>query len=404
MILMQQVVNRISFLLGDADTLTAMPEQPPLMPYAPETLNFLSALSDHLRKDPEARSMKDVMTFAFWCRPAGLKEKKRNYEGNLTQRLGRGVSLHFAPSNIPTLFAYTLAAGLLGGDSCIVRLPSQSTPQEERICRALRLVCKTESPAFQSRIVLLRCGHEPEVIQFLTDLCDVRIIWGGDRSVMEIRKAALLPRSIDLPFADRGSVMVLDAEKILNEKNLEGLVQNFYIDTYLTDQNACSSPQILYWRGNPESIEPAQKRFWAEAQKLAAARYSLEAEVSVKKWETAFALAAVTPGAEISIGQNLAVRVKVPCLKPWMWDYAQAGGFFIEASGADLLPLLPVLGKHCQTICRAGVGAEEILDLLRTHHAGGGDRIVTPGHTLDFSMVWDGFDLIDMLSRRVVVS
>ena len=38
------------------------------------------------------------------------------------------------------------------------------------------------------------------------------------------------------------------------------LAQNFYNDTYAVDQNACSSPHLMLWKGKSKII--AKKKFW----------------------------------------------------------------------------------------------------------------------------------------------
>ena len=51
------------------------------------------------------------------------------------------------------------------------------------------------------------------------------------------------PRCIDLAFADRFSISLVDSNKLnlLKPKDLSILVRNFYNDTYTMDQFGCSS-------------------------------------------------------------------------------------------------------------------------------------------------------------------
>ena len=60
---------------------------------------------------------------------------------------------------------------------------------------------------------------------------------------------------------------MINTNKILNLSNekLFKLCKNFYNDTYLFDQNACTSPQSILWIGNNSLI--AKKNFgnvWRE--------------------------------------------------------------------------------------------------------------------------------------------
>ena len=109
----------------------------PLRPFAPEALDFLSALSAALLKDREAKAYPDVITFAYFCRKAHLARLQEEYAGQLDDRLGRGVVFHIAPSNVPINFAYSLTAALLSGNGSIVKASSRDFPQTRIVCRAM---------------------------------------------------------------------------------------------------------------------------------------------------------------------------------------------------------------------------------------------------------------------------
>ena len=78
----------------------------PLRPFCEEVQAFLSDVSTALLRDREARHYPDVVTFAFFCRSANLEQLRAEYPES--DRLGRGVTFHIAPSNVPVNFAYSL--------------------------------------------------------------------------------------------------------------------------------------------------------------------------------------------------------------------------------------------------------------------------------------------------------
>ena len=45
---------------------------------------------------------------------------------------------------------------------------------------------------------------------FSQSISDVRIIWGGDNTIDQIRKNKIPPRSFDLTFADRYSFCIIN--------------------------------------------------------------------------------------------------------------------------------------------------------------------------------------------------
>ena len=65
----------------------------------------------------------------------------------------------------------------------------------------------------------------------------------------------------------------------------------------------------------------------------------------------------------------------------------------------DLVPL--VNDKRCQTI--AYVGDKEIFKPLIDAGVKGIDRIVPMGKTMDFDLIWDGYNLPSFLARTVVM-
>lgn len=390
----------IHYLVGSAQILAAMPEQKALVPFADRILAFLDALSRALLQDPAIHGMPDAAAFAFWCRGGSLRHMKQEYGGQ--NRLGRGVTVHFAPSNIPVLFAFTMASGLLSGSCAIVRLSSRSSAQEIRICAHIRELAEGDFPDIAPRIVLCRYEHNREITDMLSSICDVRVLWGSDSSVSEIRRSPLPPRGIDMPFAARGSAAVIRAGEINRTDQLDIIARNFYNDTYLNDQNACSSPVMIGWLGEDAQVQSARKKFWDEMARLLDEKgYTVSADLAFRKLSSAYVLAALDDVRHIERPDNRLVCVEVSSFCENMWEYTVPGGFFIECSGTDLRFMQPILSEHCQTLCCIGIDPTEFSRMVIAEGLKGVDRIVGAGHTLDYTLSWDGFRVIDMMSRAI---
>lgn len=424
------VIGKITFLLGDAQVLEQMRNQPAREPFDGETLRLLARLAEVIRKDRSIVGMPDVMTFAFWCRRAHLAQLKSAYApeadahdgdgkaretdgirelseiSSFQKRLGRGVSLHFAPSNIPVLFAFTMAAGLLAGNCVIVRLPQKQTEEADAVIAALQSLLETEFRQFRDRILLCRYAHDADVTAYLSSLCDVRLIWGSDASVREIRSIPLRPRAVEIPFASRGSAAVFGAGAMIRAEDPMQVARAFYNDTYLNDQNACSSPRMIFWVGERQEIETARARFWKQMELLLEEKpYEVAAALAVKKTDAALLFAAAfsdeISGIQITAQTNRLVRVWTPKLSGQMWDYTAPGGFFIESGGIAPEQMRGILGEYCQTLCTFGVDRIQLAEQIWQMRAAGVDRVVEVGHALDFSLTWDGVDLIEAMSRRI---
>ena len=379
----------------------------PLQPFAEPVMAFLSDLGAVLLKDKQAKAYPDVVTFAFFCRRANLEALKDEYTGQVDDRLGRGLTFHIAPSNVPINFAYSLVAALLSGNACVVKASSQDFVQTRIVCRAMEELFKGEHAAMADYVnVVIYPRERQNITEEYSALCDARIIWGGDETVCRVRQAAMPPHAVEVTFPDRYSLLVIRPEAILamDDKQLKQTAQGFYNDTYLTDQNACTSPRLVYWVGEGETLQAAQERFWNAVLAYAQPRYSAEPVVAVDKLTAAYRAAIALPGARLhAMAENTVVRVQVDALTADIDEHRCAGGFFIEYASPSLDALVPVVKRKYQTLSYIGAEKEELCSFVVQNGLRGIDRIAPVGHTMDFSLTWDGYDLIRTLSRRLSV-
>ncbi|MDR1115090.1 MAG: acyl-CoA reductase, partial [Tannerella sp.] len=248
---MQQSFNDIELLFPAAiDWEDWRRRQKPCEPFSDSVIAFLNALSVSLMKDTNSRTYPDVVTFAFFCRKHQLLTLKHQYQTD-ELRLGRGTVFHVAPSNVPVNFAYSLIAGLLSGNNNIVRVSSKEFPQVDLIVKHLYELSKNEEfSGIIHRIVLIRYDRNSNATGYFSSFCNVRVIWGGNETITQIRRNPLPSRSFDVTFADRYSLAVINADVLIQETNLQKIAEGFYNDTYFFDQNACSAPHLIIWTGD----------------------------------------------------------------------------------------------------------------------------------------------------------
>ena len=375
----------------------------PLSPFSDEVILYLNELSSILLRMPEVRHYPDVVTFAFFCRKANLLHLQKEHATN-SLRLGRGLVFHIAPSNVPVNFAYSLICGLLAGNNNIVRLPGKQFRQVDLIVEALRTLSADERFDMVSRMVHLikydRGGIETTTY---SALADVRVIWGGDETIRTIRQSPLPPRSYDIAFADRYSVCVLNAISILEEPSLDKIVEGFYNDTYLFDQNACSAPQLMVWVGTADKIEKAKEYFWTALQQHVDRKYKLEPILAVDKLSAFYRQAILSDVVKEENKNNNLWRVRLRKLSADIPQYRCAGGYFSEYSTTDFNDLASIVTTKYQTLAYFGFSKDELQQFVLNNHIKGIDRIVPIGKTTDFSLIWDGYDLITMLSREISI-
>jgi hypothetical protein len=400
---MQKNFSEVTFLFPAEVDMNPFLKQRATEPFSEEACLFLNALSHELTKD--IRTYPEVAALAFFCRKANILQLKMKYEqGNDSFRLGRGIVFHVAPSNVPLNFAYSLICGILSGNCNIVRAPSKEFEQVSIVCEALERVKKGgEHTTIANRILIVRYNRQNLATDYFSSVCDVRIIWGGDATIDEIRKKDIPARAFDVTFADRFSLCVINAEEYLREKDILRIAVGFYNDTYLFDQNACTSPHLIVWLGDKENVLLAKKIFWDELHKVVVAKYTaMQPVIAVDKLTSFYTQATLSGGvSKIATEDNFIWRVQIEELPNDIDTFRCAGGYFTEYHAESLAELSKVINRTYQTMAYYGLSKETLTNFLKESMPSGIDRIVPIGRTAEFSLNWDGFELITTLSRSI---
>lgn len=390
-------LNGVEYVIGTADIVNA-----PIRVYDDTACAFIAELSAEILKSPLARTYPDLSALAFWGRKANLQKLKEAF-GDTAGRLGRGLCFHIAPSNIPVNFAFTYLFGLLAGNANIVRLPSKTFPQIDALCDLMKKVLP-KYPEIEKRTAFVRYPRSDEITAEFCKIADARMIWGGDKTIENIKALPASPRCVDIAFADRYSLAMIDGEAVLNadDAQMKRLAENFYNDTWLMDQNACSSPQIILWQNDSDE---ARQKFWDAAFAVAETKYALQDAVAVDKY-TLFCTEAVSNDNAESFTRNgnLLYREEVKALTPDIVNHRGKGGYFFEHALTDLSELCAVITEKFQTITYFGIDAVALREELIAANVRGIDRIVPVGKAMDIDVIWDGHDLVRELSRIVSVS
>lgn len=402
MILMQlnsDVLKRLKYLVGSVDIAAELPSVRAKTPFDDSIVDFLNDVSRELMSDREAKLYSDVVTFAFWIRRGSILKLKERFEKQGKIYLGKGVAFHVAPSNVPVNFAYSLVAGLLTGNANVVRVPSKGFPQVDIICQAMNRVLGMHEEMKQY-VLCVRYERDKHINDLFSSVADVRIVWGGDQTIAELRQSSLPPRSGEITFADRYSLAVIDSDSYLSNDNKSRIAEDFYNDTFFTDQNACTSPRLIAWIGT--RIAEAKEIFWEEEHSLVEKKYTFQAIQGVNKLTKSYLIAVAEPGVKVEKHiDNLIIRVSVPTITEQLMDFRDNSGYFYEYDCKDIMDLLPLCNdKRCQTI--GYIGDNRVL--LPLIHSGikGIDRVVPIGKTMDFDLIWDGYNLPELLTRTVV--
>lgn len=394
---MQQNFEKITYLVGNQQILEHMKDVQVKPMFSEEIIDFLGALSKKLLSNKKAKTYADIVSYAFWIRKQSLVKTIKNYT-DYDERIGRGVSFHITPSNVPVNFAVSFTSALLAGNACVVRVSNKSFEQVDIIVKEISFLLENDYKYMKPYLCLIRYEYDETLTQFLSDMCDIRIVWGGNQTIEKVRKAKLPSRAIEMTFADRHSIALIQADEYLKE-DAKKVARDFYTDTYYTDQNACSSPKMVVWFG--KQVEKARSIFWEELGVLVAEEYKLPPIVTVDKLFSLCMLAAQHKGVHKVGTDNVIMRVLLDNIPEDLMGYKDKGGYFFEYIAKDLSELHSLYSKSCQTISYLGLDPIEIKKDVFQCGPRGVDRIVPVGQTMELSFKWDGYDMIETMSRYV---
>ena len=397
---MSKSFDQVELLVGDKVVYTNS-----FSPYDPILCNFLDAFSKELNKK-STKVYPDLKSLSFWCRKKNIDRIKKNFLTNEI-RAGKGLIFHIAPSNVPTNFMYSLIFGLLTGNSNIVRVPSKSFNQVKIICNLIKDLLKMKKfNSLKKNIKIVKYGNENEnFTKYISSLCDVRIIWGGDKSIENIRRFPIKSRSFDLTFADRYSFCIVKASEYLKNQGKKKIAFDFYNDTYLFDQNGCSAPRLIYWVGNSRDIFKAKEIFWKSLHEvLLEKKYIIQSMTAVNKYSASCNAALDYNNVTLPIApDNLISRVELNSLYADVTERTCAGGSYFEYSDQALDKLLNFVSRKFQTLTYIGFKRGELVSFFAGKRIVGLDRIVPCGRASAFGLIWDGYDMIRHMSRVVSI-
>jgi hypothetical protein len=102
---------------------------------------------------------------------------------------------------------------------------------------------------------------------------------------------------------------------------------------------------------------------------------------------------------ELKRSEKGVYRLKLGSLFEGIENRRCGGGYFYEYFARSLDEIAPIVNGKYQTLTYFGLPASELAKFVTRNRLTGIDRIVPVGKALDIGLIWDGFDLIESLSR-----
>lgn len=387
------------------EALRRLSAAPAAAPFSDETMDFVTELARALSR--RGRGLPETEALAFWMRRSEMSRLRDAYAQLQTDRVllvPRGTVFHIPPANVDTLFVYSWLLATVVGNRNVVRLSSRATDQSNLILGLLRGLLP-DHPTVASTTLMVTYGHDAALTDALSGAADVRVVWGGDGTVAAVRRSPLPPHATELTFPDRFSLAAVGvaAYGALAPQQRDRLAQHFYNDAYWFDQLGCSSARLVVWVGAAADAADASADFFRRVRAVVDTKgYAVEAATAVAKQVQAYGSMIDLPVTGYSTLGNEVTVLPVDAF-PQVRGQFCGGGLFYSFQADSLLDLAPHMERRDQTLAWFGFAPDELRRLAVALNGRGLDRIVPFGTALAFDRIWDGHDLLQAFSRRVVV-
>ena len=410
--IVEQLVPRVAAVdLGELLLRMRRAPRTQATPFHTARLELGDAVSRAIFGHPRSRSFPEMVALAFWLRRAAtarLADRFAALEEAGTLRAPRGLAFHVPPTNVDTLFVYSLMTSLLVGNLNVVRLSrDRPTEQAGHLCDVLRGVLDEDRFAgLREELAVISYGHEPEPTAALSIAADVRLLWGGDDAVARVRSTPSGPATHDLTFGDRFSFAVLRATAVVaaGDEQRRELAERLYNDAYWFDQMGCASPRLLVWVGDAADADAARELLLGELTAVLTEKaYALDAGAAIAKLGFMYGALIDRPVTRVQRAGNELLVLGLETLDRFDRSHPGAGLFF-DARVDGLADLVGFVERKDQTLVAYGFAREDLTAFARSLHGRGIDRIVPFGEALSFGSLWDGYDLLAELTRAVDVT
>ena len=362
-------------------------------PFNEKILETFDKISKRILLDKKMIKKKDIFTFGFWCRRKNLEILKKRFCTS-NKILGIGLVFHVPPANIPVLPLYSLAFGTLTGNSNLIRIPKKNIDYLNQVISIIYEEFKLNE--FHKNNLFISYDRENSISEKISSYSDVRMIWGGDKTIKLFKKFKTKINCKDMMFGDKYSIAILHL-KNKDKNKIKEITKNFYNDTFIVDQNACSSPSIIFWYRTNKDVKLL---FWHELNKLVKSKYQMSFALSSKRFEYLNDL--LMNYTNISLlrdKKNYFFRIKINSNHN-IENFKGFAGIFFEKNLNSLINFNKFLNKKMQTLSFYGLYNNDLIKINKEVSKNKTiDRIVELGRTLEIDFIWDGKNIFKSLTK-----
>jgi hypothetical protein len=312
-----------------------------------------------------------------------------------------GVVGHWPAGNVEIQPILSMTCALLGGNAALVRIPSGLVDLTRLLMG--KLVESDPGERLTGRIFMAAFEHTRlDLQEAMAKVVDGAMIWGGEEAVLQVRALPFPHWAKVAVFGPRTSVAAMDAGAWGHPEEQKAWCLRMARDVWQFDQQACSSPQVLFLEkgaglSTAEFLSALQRAF--EAENRAHPRRTIPAALT----------SAICQARASWLLNDPARRAVFPMGPDWTLLIGSGSDLPQPTQGKtltvlevdDLLETVSKLDGNVQTLGLGMADAEKEKKIAALAGQKGVDRIVKLGRMHVFVPPWDGVDLIRPMVRMV---
>ena len=366
-------------------------------------IGFLNEFSRKIIREPSFKQAPAFIALGFWLRKSNLRSMVSDSiqliaQGPFTAQ-PLGTIFHLCPSNVDTMFFYSLTLALLGGNKNIIRVSSRmDDPLVFRLFELLNELLSTEThQIFRNYINIVTYERNDAQNEAFSERADARVIWGGDATINQFKQYKTKKRVKDLYFADRVSYTLINTTAEQTDTAMAQLVKDLFNDVYTFDQMGCSSPHCLFFVGTEENNTTYRNYIYKNLSAMAQEMYERDLS-SMASFKFNKATDDLIDDAVSSLvrDNNYLVLSKV---ETHDIPHSCGMGYLYYTSLNTLDAIVPYLNEKTQTLGHWGFSEKDLTALNAVCPPHSVDRIVPVGKALEFDHIWDGYDIFGELIK-----
>lgn len=403
-----------STLTKNLDTLNSLPSEVIVL--------IFDAYSKKLSANRELLRIEGVPFLSFYLKIANvesliensLKNKKCLDEfidignGKFIKAQGRGIVCHWIAGNIPTLTIYSMLQSLIAKNLNIIRVSKKTINVVVRLFELLNDIKVIYNGKEYSSDVLLKSislvyfeSSDKLLNKSMSQVADARVIWGGEDAVNLITRLPKKTTCKDLIFGPKYSFAVFDKSAI-ESNDFEDYITKFVLDIVLFDQQACSSPHILFVEKSKIALEEIVCILSQSLVKINNRYPNILDQSTAAKIINKRGLYGLSIDKDLYCSKGLEYTILIND------DFTleePIGGRCIFVKQVDsIFDIKKLITRRVQTIGVASNDRSKMLRFADKVASLGVDRIVNVGIMNIYDSPWDGYYMISELIRWCLVS